>query len=95
MHSTAMKWFLNVLISLSALFDLWLLGGTYWYLMFMVIFFSFKALDSSLFMKWKSGLIPRIFKSSVNYVKALVISLLLLLFIAVVSMVLQSYTYIT
>ena len=46
-------------------------------------------------MKWKPGSIPRLLKSSVNAVKALIISLSLILFIAVVSMELQSYKYIT
>ena len=41
-HSTAMKWFLKVYITLSALFSIWLLGGNNWYSMFMVIIFIFK-----------------------------------------------------
>ena len=63
--------------------------------MFMEVIVSFKAVYASLSMKWKPGLIPQIFKSSVNDVKALIIPLSPLLFIAVVSMALQSYTYIT
>ena len=54
-----------------------------------------KALYYSLSMKWKPGLIPRIFKSSVNDVKSLIVSFSLLLFVAVVRMELQSYKYIT
>ena len=57
MNSPAIKWFLNVCIALSVLFALWLLGGTNWYLMFMVVIVSFKAVDASLYMKWKPGLI--------------------------------------
>ena len=90
-----MKWLLNVCISLSAFFALWLLGGTNWYLMFMFVIVSFKAVDFSLSMKWKAGWIHRLFKSSFNGVKAFIISLSLLLFIDVVRMALQSYTYIT
>ena len=95
LHCTAINWFLNVCIALSALFALWLLVGTNWYLMFIVVIFSFKVIDASFSIKWKPGWIPRIFKSSVNDVKALIISLSLLLFIDVVRMALQSYTYIT
>ena len=46
-------------------------------------------------MKCKPGLIPRIFKSSVNSVKYHIIYLSLPFFIAVVSRVLQWYTYMT
>ena len=95
LHSTAIKWFLDVFIALSALFAVWLLGGSNWYLMFMVVIVRFKAVDDSLSMKWKPGWIPQIFKYSVKYVKALIVSLSLLFFIAVVRMVLQPYTYIT
>ena len=95
MHSTAMKWFLNFLIALSALFALLLLGGTNWYLMFMVVIVRFKAVYALLSMKWKPGLIPRLFKSPVNDVKALIITLSLLLFISIVRMALNPYTYIT
>ena len=63
--------------------------------MFMSVIVSFKSVDASLSMKWKPGLIPRIFKSSVNDVKAIIISLSLLLFISVVRMALHLYTYIT
>ena len=89
-----MKWFLNVCIALSALFDLWLIGGTNWYLMFTVVIFSFKAVDASLSMKWKPGLIPQLLNSSVNDAKALIIYLSLILLIDVVRMELKSYTYI-
>ena len=75
LHSHDIKYFLNVCISLSVFFALWLLGGTSWYLMFMVVIVSFKAVDASLSMKWKPGWIPRSFKSSVKYVKALIIYL--------------------
>ena len=54
-----------------------------------------KSVDASLSMKWKPGLIPRRFKSSVNDVKDIIIYLSILFFIAVVSMALQYYTYIT
>ena len=54
-----------------------------------------KALYYSLSMKCKPGLITRIFKSSVNDVKSLIVSFSLLLFVAVVRMELQSYKYIT
>ena len=60
----------------------------------MVVIVIFKAVDASLSMKWKPGLISWIFKSSYNYVKALIIYLSLLFFVYVVRMVLQSYTYI-
>ena len=76
------------------IFSLWLLGGTNWYLVFMVVIFIFKAVDTLLFMKWKPGLIPQIFKSSVIDVKALIVSLSILFIIDIVRMVLQSYTYI-
>ena len=61
----------------------------------MVVIFIFKAVDASLSMKWKPGLIPRLFKSSVKSVKARIISLSLLLLIYVVSMKLPTYTYMT
>ena len=93
-HSPAMKWFLDVWISLSALFYLWLLRGTSWYLMFMVGIVIFKVVDDSLFIKCKPGLIVRLLKSSVNVVKALIISLSLLFFIDLLMTALQSYTYI-
>ena len=54
----------------------------------------FNTADDSLSMKWKPGLILQLFKSAVNLVKARIISLSLLFFIAVVSMELQPYTYI-
>ena len=78
------------LISLHCLF-FWLLGGTKWYLKFMEFIVIFKSVYVSLSTKLKPGLIPQIFKSSVNYVNALIISLSLLFFIAVVRMVLQTY----
>ena len=61
----------------------------------MEVIVIFKVIDASLSMKWKPGLIPQLLKSSVNDVKALIISLSLLFLIAVVRMVLQSYKYIT
>ena len=61
----------------------------------MVVIAIFNSVDASLSMKWNPWLIPRIFKSVVNYVKGLIISWLLLFFIAVVIMELQSYTHIT
>ena len=94
LHSITVNWFLNIWIALSALFPLWLLGGTNWYLMFMDVIIIFKAVDASLSMKLKPGLIPQILKYSVNDVRALIISLSLILFIYVVRMKLQPYTYI-
>ena len=71
---------MNVCFGLSSLFDIWLLGGTNWYLMFMVVIVNFKAVDDLFFMKWKPEWIPRLLKSSVKNVKAfyylLVISVL-------------------
>ena len=61
----------------------------------MEVIVVFKAVDASLSMIWKPGVIPQNFISSVNYVKARIISLSLLFFIAVFSMALQSYTYMT
>ena len=55
LHSPAIKWFLKVCIDLSELFTLWLLGGTNCYLMFMVVIFMFKVVDTSLYMKWEPG----------------------------------------
>ena len=95
LHSNATKWFLDVWIYLSVLFALRLLGGTNWYLMFMEFIVIYKALYDSLPIKVKPGLIPLIFKSSVNYVKALIVSLSLLLFVVLVRMVLQSNMCIT
>ena len=92
MQSPAIKWFLNVFIDLSALFDLWLLGRTNCYLMLMVVIIIFKAVDASLSMKWKHGWIPWIFKSSVKDVKVLIISLSIIFFITAFRMALQSYT---
>ena len=63
--------------------------------MFMEVIVIFKAVDDLLSMKWKPGLITRIYKSSVNDVKSIIISLSLLLFNAVVSIALQSCTYMT
>ena len=60
--------------------------------MFLVVIVSFNAVDALLPMKWKPGWITKLFKSSVEDVKTLIISLSLLLFIAVVRMALQSYT---
>ena len=53
----------------------------------------FKDVDASLYMKWNPGLIPRLFKSSVNSVKDCIISLSLLFFTAVVRMSLKPYTF--
>ena len=63
--------------------------------MSMIVMENFKAVDASFSIKFNIGLIPRFFKSSVSYAKARIIYLLLLLFIAVASMALQSYKYIT
>ena len=54
-----------------------------------------KAVGASLSMKWNPGLIPWIFKSSVNYANACIISFSLLFFINAVRRALQSYTYMT
>ena len=62
--------------------------------MLIVVIVCFKAIDAFLSMKFKPGLIPRFFKSSVNDVNSLIISVSLLLFIDVVRMELHSYTYI-
>ena len=61
----------------------------------MVVIYIFNAVDASLSMKWNPVLILRIFKSIVNDVKARIIYLSLLLFIAVFRMKFQSYTYTT
>ena len=74
---------------------MWLLGGTDWYLVFFVFIVRFNVVDALLSMKWKTGWIPRPFKSSVKYVKDVIISLSLLFFVAVVSMALKAYTYIS
>ena len=75
LHSLNMMWFLNVCIYLSELFALLLLGGTNWYLIFMVIIVRFKGVDASLSIKWKPGSISWILKSSVHDLKALIVSL--------------------
>ena len=62
--------------------------------MFMEVIVIFKEVYASLSMKCKYGLIPQIFKYSVNDVKALIIYLPLLLFISVVRMALKPYTHI-
>ena len=54
----------------------------------------FTAVDASLSMIWNPGLIPRLFKSVVQSVNKRIISLLLMLFVSVVRMAFQSYTYI-
>ena len=95
LHSPDIKWFLNVCIAFYSLFSMWLLGETIWYLIFMVIIVSFKAVDAPLSMKWKPGWIPLLFKSLVKDMKNLIISFSLLFFISVVRILLQSYTYIT
>ena len=51
LHIPAMKWFLKVWIVLYALFGLWLLGGTNWYLMFIIVIFILNADDASLSMQ--------------------------------------------
>ena len=43
--------------------------------MFMVVIVIFKAVYVSLSMKWKNGLIQRLFKYSVKYVKTCIIYL--------------------
>ena len=63
--------------------------------MSMVVIVIFKDVYYSLSMKWNPGLIRRIFKYSLNSVKARIISLSLIVFIAVFSMVLQPYTCMT
>ena len=57
--------------------------------MFVVVISIFKGVYVSLSIEWNPGLIPRIFNSSVDYVKACIISLSRLFFIDVVSMALQ------
>ena len=57
--------------------------GTNYYLMSMVAITIFKAVDSSLSMNWNPGLIPQLFNYVVNSMKAPIISLSLLFFIAV------------
>ena len=88
-----MKWFLNVWMDLYALFALWLLGRTNYYLMPMVVISILKAVDASLSVNWNTGLIPRPFNSVVNSVKAHIIYLSLLFFIYVFSMALKPYKY--
>ena len=61
----------------------------------MFVIVILKAVDSSFSMKLNSGLIPQIFKSSVNYAKACIIYSSLLLLFSVVSMELQEYTHMT
>ena len=61
--------------------------------MLMEVIVIFKALDASISIKWKLGLIPRLFKSSIKSVMSHIISLSLLLFIDVAQMALQQYTY--
>ena len=60
--------------------------------MFMEVIVIFKYVDASLSIKWKIGLIIRLFNHSVKSVKARIISLSLIFFIAVVRMALQPYT---
>ena len=95
LHTPAIKWFLKVCIYLSALFAMWLFGGNNWYLMFLVVIFNFKAVDSLLSIKWKPGWIHQLFISSVKDVKSLIISLSLIFFLDLVIMALKLYTYIT
>ena len=61
--------------------------------MLLEVIFILKSVYASFSMKWKPGLIPSLLKYSVNYVKACIIYLSLLFFIAVVRMELQSYIY--
>ena len=63
--------------------------------MSMVVIVILKGVDAALAIKWDSGFIPRVFKTSINSMKALIISFSLLFFVAVVRVELQSYTYIT
>ena len=63
--------------------------------MSMVVIVILKAVDPSLSHIWNPGLIPRLFKSSVNYVKVCIISLSLLFLIDFIRMVLKSYTHMT
>ena len=63
--------------------------------MLMVVIVIFKAVDASISMKWKPGLIPRLFKSSGNYVKACIVSFSLLFFVDVFWVVLRAYIYMT
>ena len=49
--------------------------GNNWYLISKVAMPFFNAVDASLSMIWKHGLIPRLFKYVVNYVKARIIYL--------------------
>ena len=93
LNSPDMRLFLTFLMALSTLFDLWLLGGINWYLISIIGIAILKAFDASFSFKWDPGLILRIFKSSVNYVEARIISLSLLFFFSVVSIASQSYTY--
>ena len=59
----------------------------------MVVIVILKAFDASLSMKCNPGLITRILKSSINSLKASIISLSIILFIDVVRMSFQPYTY--
>ena len=63
--------------------------------MSMVIIVVFKYVDASLSMKWNPGIILRLFKCPVNSVKARIIYLSLIFFVAVFRMALQSYTCMT
>ena len=58
----------------------------------MFVISIFNAVDDSLSMKCNPGLIPKLFKSSVNSVKSRIIYLSLLFLISVVRLALQSYT---
>ena len=60
------------------------------FIVFIVIFYS---ADASFSVKCNPGFFSRVFKSSVNYVKARIIFLSLLFFIDIFRMALQSYTY--
>ena len=41
-----MNWFLKIWMDLYALFALWLIGGTNWYLMSMVVIVILKSVDA-------------------------------------------------
>ena len=71
-------------------------GGGNWYLMYMVVISILKSVDASLSIKCNHGLIMKIFlKPVVNSVKARIINLSLLFFIAFIRTTLQAYTYMT
>ena len=89
LHSPATKWLLKVCIALSALLDMRLLGRNNWYLISIYVMSFLKSVDALLFTMFNPGLIPWIFKSVVSYVKARIIYLSLLFFVAVFVMALR------